>query len=107
MFPDRLEAFVVGAFCVWRVAHLLHAEDGPFDLAANLRQRAGEGFLGKSMGCFYCLSLWIALPVSLLISAGFVQFVLLWPALSGAACLAEQATRRDNLADFIREETKE
>jgi hypothetical protein len=107
MFPGRFEDFLIGALCVWRVTHLLHAEDGPFNLAARLRVLAGSGFWGQAMDCFYCLSLWVALPVSLLVSTGVLKFILLWPALSGAACLLEQATRRENLADFIHEETKE
>jgi hypothetical protein len=103
----RLEDVAIGALCVWRVTHLLHAEDGPFNAAAALRRYAGDSFWGQALACFYCLSLWIALPVALLINAGFVQFLLLWPAVSGAACLLEQATTRKDLPALIYEETKD
>jgi len=39
-----------------------HAEDGPGDLLARLRGLAGESLWGKMLDCFYCLSLWVALP---------------------------------------------
>jgi hypothetical protein len=107
MIFGRLDDVAIGALCIWRVTHLLHAEDGPFNAVASLRQRAGDGFWGQMMACFHCLSLWIALPVALLINAGLVQFLLLWPALSGAACLLEQATTRKNLPALFYEEAKE
>jgi hypothetical protein len=107
MIVGHLEDVAIGALCVWRVTHLLHAEDGPFNAVASLRRRAGNGFWGQAMACFYCLSLWIAVPVTLWIDAGYAQFLLLWPTLSGAACLLEQATARENSPAFIYEETKE
>jgi Protein of unknown function (DUF1360) len=107
MIVSRLEDVAIGALCVWRLTHLLHAEDGPFNAAASLRRRAGNSFLGQAMSCFYCLSLWIALPVTLLMNAGVAQFLLLWPTVSGAACLLEQATTRENSPALIYEETKE
>jgi hypothetical protein len=89
------------------VTHLLHAEDGPFNAAASLRRLAGNSFLGHAMACFCCLSLWISLPVALLMNAGVAQFLLLWPTVSGAACLLEQATSRENSPALIYEETKQ
>jgi hypothetical protein len=107
MIFGQIEDVAIGALCVWRLTHLLHAEDGPFNAAASLRRRAGDGFWGKAMACFYCLSLWIALPVTLLLNVGLARFLLLWPTLSGAACLLEQATTRETLPALIYEETKE
>jgi hypothetical protein len=89
-----LEGGLISGLCVWRVTHLLHAEAGPFDLAARLRAKAGGGFWGQALDCFYCCSLWVALPVAALTAESVWRFVLLWPALSGAACLLEQATAR-------------
>jgi hypothetical protein len=85
---------ILGVLCVWRLTHLLHAEDGPWDLLALLRRRAGEGFWGGLLDCFYCLSLWIALPFAGLLGDGWRERLLLWPALSGAAILLERSTRR-------------
>jgi hypothetical protein len=70
---------------VWRVTHLLNAEDGPFDLIVELRRRAGDGFWGPLLDCFYCLSLWVALPVALLSGRPWRERLLLWPGLSAGA----------------------
>jgi hypothetical protein len=82
----------LGIFTVWRITHLLNAEDGPWDLMVALRRMAGEGFLGDLLDCFYCLSLWIALPFALWLGPTWMERVLLWPALSGGAILLERST---------------
>ncbi len=84
---------VLGVLAVWRVTHLLHAEDGPANLVVRLRERAGQGAIGAAMDCFYCLSLWVAFPVALAIGAGWGERVLLWPALSAGAIVLERAGR--------------
>jgi hypothetical protein len=83
---------LLGVLGVWRITHLLQAEDGPWDGVVRLRARAGDSFVGHLMDCFYCLSLWIALPFALLFGAGWLEHLLLWPALSGGAILLERAT---------------
>ena len=85
---------VLGVLGVWRVTHLLNAEDGPWDLLVRLRRRAGNGFWGSLLDCSYCLSLWLAVPFALLLGAGWKERLLLWLALSVAACLLERATAR-------------
>jgi hypothetical protein len=95
--------FVLAVLAVWRLTHLLAAEDGPWDVVVRVRMRLGASVLGKLMDCFYCLSLWIALPVAIWLGQavwlgrgqGWVLIGLEWLALSGAACLLEQLTRRD------------
>lgn len=82
--------FVLVVLATWRVTHLLANEDGPADFLARLRARAGNGFLGKLMDCFQCLSLWIAAPMALFVSEKPLDLLLTWLALSGAACLLER-----------------
>jgi len=84
--------FSLSALAVWRMTHLLAEEDGPWDLLAKLRAALGNGVLGQLMDCFYCLSLWIALPLAVLTSNGWLGIAVHWMALSGAACLLEKAT---------------
>jgi len=80
---------------VWRLSHLLACEDGPFDVVVLLRKRAGKGFFGGLMDCFYCLSVWIAAPFAWLLSADIVTAVVVWLALSGAASLLFKITGGD------------
>ncbi|MCP4657242.1 MAG: hypothetical protein GY856_17675 [bacterium] len=85
---------VLGVLGVWRITHLLQAEDGPWDLVVRLRRRAGDGFWGELLDCFNCLSLWIAAPFAYLLGADTRELLLLWPALSAAAILLQRATDR-------------
>ena len=87
--------FILGVLSVWRITHLLNAEDGPWDLLARLRRLAGIGFSGQLLDCFYCLTLWIAIPFALLIGQGWKEQLLLWPALSAGASLLERGTSRE------------
>ncbi|HRP57423.1 DUF1360 domain-containing protein [Agriterribacter sp.] len=84
--------FVTGSLAVWRITHLLQAEDGPFDIIYLIRKKAGAGFFGNLLDCFYCTSIWVALPAGLCIGKDWKEIVLLWLAFSGAACLLEQQT---------------
>lgn len=96
---------LAGSLFVWRATHLLNAEDGPWDSVARLRRWAGGGFFGKLLDCFYCLSMWIALPVAVLLGGSPGERILLWLALSGAAILLERATARHAPAEYF--ESKE
>lgn len=90
----ELYALLLGILVVWRITHLVQAEDGPWDVVVRLRARAGSGWAGQLMDCFYCLSLWIAVPFALLLGATWFERLLLWPALSAGAILLERATAR-------------
>jgi len=85
--------FAMGSLAAWRITHLLAHEDGPFDVIYRLRALGGAGFWGRLMDCFYCLSLWIAAPLTPFVTtSNATDAVLVWVALSGAACLLERAT---------------
>jgi hypothetical protein len=82
--------FILGALGVWRLTHLLNAEDGPWQVFVRLRRLAGSSFWGELLDCFYCLSLWVAAPFALLLGSSWRERLLLWLALSGAASLLER-----------------
>lgn len=85
--------FLLASLATWRVTHLLAEEDGPADAVVRLRARAGESALGGLMDCFQCLSVWVAAPLSVGLGRTRRFDPVAWLALSGAACLLEQATR--------------
>ena len=86
--------FVLCTLAVWRLAHLLACEDGPFDTVYKFRRWSGDGFLGRLLDCFYCLSLWVAVPFAVWLADGWFVGVVIWLALSGAASLLFKATNR-------------
>ena len=102
-----LDWVVLGVLAVWRVTHLLQAEDGPWDLSLRLRRAAGTGFWGRLLDCFYCLSLWVALPVALFVGTGWGERALLWLGLSGGAIVLDRATTPASpfLEDAAKEES--
>jgi hypothetical protein len=85
---------LLGILAVWRITHLLNAEDGPWEVAVRLRQIAGEGFWGQLLDCFNCLSVWIAAPFAPYLGAKPSERILLWPALSAGAILLESVIDR-------------
>ena len=87
--------FLIALLGVWRITHLLVAEDGPWEASARLREAVGSGFWGKLLDCFACLSLWVSVPFALIVGTTWVEWVLLWLALSGGAMLIERVTAKD------------
>jgi hypothetical protein len=84
--------FTLSVLCVWRITHLLQAEDGPGNLVVRLRRMAGSGFAGNLLDCFYCLSIWAAAPLAYLVPETRLERLLWWPALSAGAILLERVT---------------
>jgi hypothetical protein len=83
---------ILGTLAVWRITHLLRSEDGPWDFVVRLRMRAGKGFWGRLLDCFYCLSLWTSAPAAVLLGASWEERIFLWLALSAGAILLERIT---------------
>lgn len=81
--------FVVAALATWRLTHLLVLEDGPFDLLVRLRVVLGRA--GRLLDCFFCLSVWIAAPLALVVTAKPAIWLCVWPALSAIACIVHRA----------------
>lgn len=92
----NIVAFVISAFAVWRLTHLVAKEDGPFDIILSIRRKMGRSIWGKLLDCFYCCSIWMAIPFAIWISMGWTVVLVNWLGLSGAACLLELAANRNN-----------
>jgi hypothetical protein len=92
---DLLERYLVLVIVVWRLTHLISAEDGPFDLILKLRQKAGDSFFGKLMDCFYCLSIWIGAAAALYESRKPQEIIILALYYSGTSLLLEKLTNKD------------
>jgi hypothetical protein len=82
--------FALAALATWRVTHLLASEDGPGDAVVRLRARLGAGPAGSLIDCFQCLSIWVAAPMTLVVSRESGDALPTWLALSGTACLLER-----------------
>jgi hypothetical protein len=89
MHESRWYWLLLGVLATWRVAHLLQSEEGPWRLLARTRN-ALSPWLGGVLACFYCFSVWIALPAALLLGETWPERCWLWPALSAGAILLER-----------------
>jgi hypothetical protein len=87
MIEVHIIGFVICTLALWRITHLLSQEDGPFDAIIKFRKLFGQSFFGNLLDCFYCLSLWIAIPLAFLLCSEWLQGFVTWLALSGGACL--------------------
>jgi Protein of unknown function (DUF1360) len=90
-----LEKYLLLVIVVWRITHLLSAEDGPFDLVYKCRKWLGNSFVGKLMDCFYCLSIWIGLAAALYAGKTAAQVLLLCFYYSGASILLEKFSNKE------------
>jgi hypothetical protein len=85
---------VLAVLAVWRITHLLVFEDGPWETLSAIRRSTNRRFWSGLLNCFYCCSLWVALPFAWAQGSSWTERLLLAFALSGAAILAERATTR-------------
>lgn len=90
----RLYLFGLAALGVWRITYMVSSEDGPWACFFRLRQAVDGRSGGNLLSCFYCLSVWVAMPFAIAIGAGLRERLLLWLALSAAAILLERLTAR-------------
>ncbi|HEX2628525.1 MAG TPA: DUF1360 domain-containing protein [Chitinophagaceae bacterium] len=89
-----VEKYIVLVIVVWRITHLLSAEDGPFDIVFKVRKWMGNSFFGKLMDCFYCLSIWIGLLAAVYAGRTIMEMILLCFYYSGASILLEKMTNK-------------
>lgn len=117
MLPIKL---IVAALAIWRISVALWYENGPFDIYKSIRKYIEIRGMPKMMvppdpkrniepvfkhnyfweyiwhnyKCFWCVTFWVSLPISLLIIFPWYQWVALIPfALSGIAILLGGAGR--------------
>jgi hypothetical protein len=85
-------AFLAAVLAVWRVTHLIAVEDGPWDVLRRVRNAGERIGLERLIHCFYCCSVWVAIPFALLLTHEWKSVAIVLPALSGGAILLERVT---------------
>lgn len=77
------ELLLIAALAVYRLTYMLNAEAGPGDIFGRLRARVGvkydqysnpqgTNWISEGILCFYCLSVWIAFAVTVLVAIGII-----------------------------------
>lgn len=93
--------FILAVFAVWRVTYMLQVEDGPMAVFTRLQawimKRPDKvGGINQGFFCFYCLSVWVSLPITLLImhNHNWKSFIVYWLAVSTGAILVNKLEQR-------------
>jgi hypothetical protein len=94
----RFYWLIIGVLAVWRLSHLLVAEGGPWSGIEWMRRRIAGSFFGELVNCFYCLSVWVAVPFAFFLDDTWKGRLLLWPALSAGAIIIERMLHRETFA---------
>jgi len=101
-------SIAISALAIWRLTHLLQAEDGPFRMFARSRTWLRRMSISGITDCFYCLSLWVAAPFAAILEARLKERLILWLALSGAAILIDRLAEGElQYAPFYEEPYRE
>ena len=87
--------FFIILLSIWRITHLIQAEDGPFDIIFKLRKFVGNGFFGKLMDCFDCVSIWVSIIPAIYFGNNLMCKIILTLSFSGGAILLEKITSKN------------
>lgn len=85
---------VLAVLAVWRVAHLLARERGPWDLVSRLHAALAGRALGDLLACPHCMAMWLAAVPAVWLAPGWGEGLLLWLAVAGGASALELALTR-------------
>jgi len=97
-------ALAAGILATWRVTHLVVEEDGPWDVLRRIRGLLGGIGAARLVSCFLCASVWIALPVALLLVRGWRDLVIAVAAFSAGAILLQRIAPEVRAAEWVEQE---
>lgn len=82
---------VLAVLAVWRIAHLLARERGPFDAVSRLHAALAGSAPGDLLACPHCVAIWLAVLPAAWLAPGWAEGLLLWLAIAGGASALELA----------------
>ena len=90
-------SFIIASLAIWRLSYAVVKENGPLMVFARLRARLAasqkrSGGLFDLISCIYCVSFWIGLVGSLIVSNNVFEWVGYGLAFSAVAVLIERLT---------------
>jgi hypothetical protein len=103
---ESWERIILAVFSVYRIAHFVILDDGPFDVIFNLRDKLGvydieedgnsKTMTGRFLQCFHCVAKYIAIPIGLLVAfpSTYGDVVLIILGIMGLASVAHLKFKR-------------
>lgn len=86
-------ALLIASLAVWRVSRMITLEEGPFSAFAWLRGHVDarqQSWIGRGLGCLYCVSFWLALLAALVLQATIIEAL----GIAGGAVMLDRMTSR-------------
>lgn len=85
---------IMSMLAIWRAVRMLQDEEGPFAIFSRLQawvysQPDVIGGVYRAFTCFYCLSMWIAIPFAIYLTSNFANFIIYWLGLSAGAIIID------------------
>lgn len=72
--------FSIAALAVYRLSRMISDEEGPFAVFTWLRGLAKpDTWIGRGLECIMCVSVWVALPVMVMITVLGYADIWIWP----------------------------
>lgn len=73
-------AFILASLAVYRASRMLADEEGPWSVFQRLRGHyPPDTWIGRGLECIMCVSVWIALPATVMLTVLGYADVWLWP----------------------------
>ncbi len=93
--------FVLSVFMVYRLAELVSIDFGPANIFLRFRSwcRQKHRFLFDLAACPYCMGMWIALPLTIILFYSGWFTLLWWLGIAGAQSVLQNAIGRENAHD--------
>jgi hypothetical protein len=95
--------FILAVLATWRLSNLLASEDGPGDVVFHLRKYLANSFFGRLLDCFGCISIWVAAPLTLFVTARPLEIFVAWLALSGGSMVLQGLLQEPAIAQQAQE----
>ncbi|MFA5172559.1 MAG: hypothetical protein WC426_13440 [Sulfuriferula sp.] len=96
-------SFLIATLIVWRVTYMVQNENLPFNIGNKFRDKLGTqpwhtdnepGSFKDLLGCFKCLSFWVAVPCAIYLVDGVLPILGMIVALNAAAIIVNQLAKR-------------
>lgn len=97
---------LIGILSCYRVARLITVDDGPFDILLEVRAKLGaydygedgrpETNVGRLVSCPYCVGIWLALLLAIVLFPLSIMTPVYWLAIAGGQSFLESVTPEDD-----------
>lgn len=85
---------VLSALAVYYLTYCITQLDGPGDVFLKLRDKWLSGVFRDAVSCFYCLSVYIAVPFALMQYTSLYGFVIMTFGIAGGAVVIYEVVER-------------